>query len=197
MEKTKNNNDKFYTLTEALAKIMADTNLAAFNYDSINVQKDYIYYDSSKQSVKWNNGDNFVVNPSYNKWRISKKPLQLKYFITPNSNTTKNVFKLSENDETLAINLKFNTVCSTAKDLKKEFITKYPLDFFQPFDKVLVRNSNGGRWKCEFFNSISNDALTYRFKCMGKDYIQCIPYNKDTYKLIDTNEKPNDFYINW
>ena len=95
MEKIKKNNDKFYTLIEALAKIMADTNLAAFNYDSIIVQKDYIYYDSSKQSVKWNNGDNFVVNPSYNKWRISKKPLQLKYFITPNSNTTKNIYILS------------------------------------------------------------------------------------------------------
>jgi hypothetical protein len=193
---TMENNVNFYTLTEALAKIMADTNLAAFNYNSINSQKDYIWYDSNKQSVKWNNGDNFVVNPFYNKWRISEKPSQLKYFITPNSNSTKNVFKLSENDETLAINLKFNTVCSNAKDLKKEFIAKYPLDFFQPFDKVLVRNSNNGQWKCEFFNSIT-DALTYRFKCVGKNYVQCIPYNKDTYKLIDTNEKPNDFYINW
>ena len=194
-DNTMENNDNFYTLTEALAKIMADTNLIAFNYDSI--KKQYIYYDSNKQSVKWNNGDIFVVNPFYNKWKISENPSQVKYFITPNSNTTKNVFKLSENDETLAINLKFNTVCSTAKDLKKEFITKYPLDFFQPFDKVLVRNSNNAQWKCEIFNSISNDALTYRFKCIGKGYVQCIPYNKDTYKLIDTNEKPNDFYINW
>lgn len=74
------NNVNFYTLTEALAKIMADTNLAAFNYNSINSQKDYIWYDSNKQSVKWNNGDNFVVNPFYNKWRISEKPSQLKYF---------------------------------------------------------------------------------------------------------------------
>lgn len=81
---TMENNVNFYTLTEALAKIMADTNLAAFNYNSINSQKDYIWYDSNKQSVKWNNGDNFVVNPFYNKWRISEKPCNIN--CTPISN---------------------------------------------------------------------------------------------------------------
>lgn len=64
---------------------------------------------------------------------------------------------------------------------------------FKPFDKVLVRNTANGLWFAEFFSS-KYDKIFY---CIGANYTQCIPYNKETQHLVDTNQDCPDKYKIW
>jgi hypothetical protein len=61
---------------------------------------------------------------------------------------------------------------------------------FKPFDKVLVRNSSSCCWSAEFFSSKFHNM----FYCIGGNYAQCIPYNKETEHLVGTNQDCPDKY---
>lgn len=64
---------------------------------------------------------------------------------------------------------------------KKE---KFDPKTLQPFDRVLGRDNSSRIWKCDF-------------KCVGIDYIYCIPYNEDTACLVGTKDEPSEFYRYW
>lgn len=58
---------------------------------------------------------------------------------------------------------------------------------FQPFDKVLVRDSQQGYWNIEFFGFITDDE-DFKYKCLYDSHIYCIPYNENTKHLLGTNK---------
>ena len=66
----------------------------------------------------------------------------------------------------------------------------------QPFDKVLVRNSNYHCWVCQLFGYKTN-YTKYPFMCMSSDYDQCIPYNDETKHLIGTTDDAPEKYKTW
>lgn len=78
------------------------------------------------------------------------------------------------------------------KDLTK--IDKYPINCFQPFDKILVRDANTGTWFPDFYGIKNNEEYHI---CVGGPSNQCIPYNEETKHLLGTTEKAPEFYINW
>lgn len=56
---------------------------------------------------------------------------------------------------------------------------------FKPFDQVLVRDSNSGLWRANFYShrdDIGNHV------CMSGVWNYCIPYNEETARLIGTTE---------
>lgn len=61
---------------------------------------------------------------------------------------------------------------------------------FKTFDKVLVRNATSQCWSAEFFS----DKYSNIFYCIGGNYAQCIPYNKETEHLVGTNLDCPDKY---
>ena len=64
---------------------------------------------------------------------------------------------------------------------------------FKTFDKVLVRNTSNRYWYAEFFSN-KDDNIFY---CIGGNYTQCIPYNKETEHLVGTNQDCPDKYKIW
>ena len=67
-----------------------------------------------------------------------------------------------------------------------------------PFDKVLVRDTNEGRWKCTLFSHIiGKEDSVFRYVTLGSFYIYCIPYNDDTKHLIGTKDEAPEFYRYW
>ena len=72
-------------------------------------------------------------------------------------------------------------------------VEKFDYSVLQPFDKVLVRDSNDSFWKCNF--------LSHRFNhtayCVGSYWIQMIPYNDETKHLVGTMDMPDKKYIWW
>lgn len=66
----------------------------------------------------------------------------------------------------------------------------------QPFDKVLVRDTRVGQWKCGFYSHESDETI-YRYKTTSNAYICCIPYNKETKHLLGTTKEAPKFYRYW
>ncbi|MGN0089947.1 MAG: hypothetical protein ACI36Z_03195 [Alloprevotella sp.] len=73
---------------------------------------------------------------------------------------------------------------------------KFDPNTLNPFDKVLVRNVEEFKWKCDIFSYICHDGLD-RFVCVGCDNVYCIPYNDKTKHLVGTTEEAPEFYRYW
>ena len=74
---------------------------------------------------------------------------------------------------------------------------KFDPKTFQPFDKVLVRDSDVGDWKVQLFSHIKKEEEFYPYVCINESYTYCIPCNKDTEHLVGTSEEAPEFYRYW
>ena len=59
-------------------------------------------------------------------------------------------------------------------------------DNLQPFDRVLVRNSDDETWKIDFFDAQQIDD---KYLCLKSVWNQCIPY-KQNESFLHTTRKP-------
>lgn len=73
---------------------------------------------------------------------------------------------------------------------------KFDISTFQHFDKILVRDNNTQKWKCDFYDSYVK-GVELIFRTTHCWYNQCIPYNKETKHLVSTTEMPPKKYITW
>lgn len=67
---------------------------------------------------------------------------------------------------------------------KKQIVDLKPKVEFKPFDKVVVRDKEDLVWFADLFSHI--DKENNRFACVGNFWNVCLPYNKETAKLIGT-----------
>ena len=74
---------------------------------------------------------------------------------------------------------------------------KFDVSSLQPFDKVLVRDSEDSSWRANFFSHIEKEVYDYSFVCSIGDWNQCIPYNDETKHLRGTSEPAPEFYVTW
>ena len=95
---------------------------------------------------------------------------------------------------------KFNGECMLfpSKDQRdwskfKAPVKKFDPKTLNPFDKVLVRDSNDLFWRCDFLSHRSG----HRAYCVSNHWNQVIPYNDETKQLIGTADIPNKKYIWW
>ena len=76
-------------------------------------------------------------------------------------------------------------------------LTKFDVELLRPFDKVLVRDHDNGRWKPNFFGFYDKDTPSvYKFMCTDLRR-QCIPYNEETKSLLGTDNACPEFYKTW
>ena len=59
---------------------------------------------------------------------------------------------------------------------------------FQPFDKVLVRDSHEDTWKVDLFSHFK-EVSDYRYRCIGNHWNLCIPYEGNEH-LVGTADTP-------
>ena len=57
---------------------------------------------------------------------------------------------------------------------------------FKPFDQVLVRDSNNGPWRANFYSHLDNNN---DHVCISGIWNYCIPYNEETAHLLGTNKE--------
>ena len=87
------------------------------------------------------------------------------------------------------------------RDWSKFTAPWYKKDKFDPktlqcFDKVLVRDFSYCTWECGLFSDIKeHDSFPYR--CIGRSYNYCIPYNDKTKYLVGTRENAPFYYRYW
>ena len=77
-------------------------------------------------------------------------------------------------------------------------VSKFDVETFHPFDKVLVRDFSSDNWMADFFEKFeeNNDAY-YNVTCVTSHWIQCIPYNEETKHLLGTREDCPNYYKWW
>lgn len=68
---------------------------------------------------------------------------------------------------------------------------------FKHFDQVLVRDSNSGRWRANFYSHTDNNN---NHVCISGIWNQCIPYNEETAHLVNTTEpyeqpQPKEYHV--
>lgn len=77
-------------------------------------------------------------------------------------------------------------------------VSKFDVETFHPFDKVLVRDFLSDNWMADFFKKFeeSNDVY-YNVTCVTSHWIQCIPYNEETKHLLGTRDDCPEYYKWW
>lgn len=75
--------------------------------------------------------------------------------------------------------------------------SKFDPKTFNPFDRVLIRDSDTQKWSCDFFSHIdySDNPHTVHTTFLSWEY--CIPYNDETKHLVGTTEKAPEYYRYW
>ena len=68
---------------------------------------------------------------------------------------------------------------------KKQIVDLKPKWTPKPFDKVITRNAADDVWTANIFSHIDSHGEYVTIACVG-GYIYCLPYNKETAKLIGT-----------
>jgi hypothetical protein len=77
-------------------------------------------------------------------------------------------------------NKRWNPDTKNIEDLPKKYE-------FKPFDKVLVRGSDGETWIATLFGFY--DKVFENYVCIGNVFGQCIPYNEETKHLLGTTDE--------
>lgn len=76
---------------------------------------------------------------------------------------------------------------------KKMIVNLKPKCEFNPFDKVLCRNSKDDTWEADFFARLTRKEIDYtqsgKYLCVGDLWIYCIPYNEETAHLLGTTDE--------
>ena len=62
------------------------------------------------------------------------------------------------------------------------------VDWFRPFDRVLVRNGRYGKWRCSLFSYYEKEREKQPYFCGNSSWEYCIRYNEKTAHLIGTRD---------
>ena len=79
----------------------------------------------------------------------------------------------------------------------KSTVEKFDLKTLQPFDRVLVRDTDYFEWNACLFSHISSNEYAGLAMCDGAFWKQVIPYNDETKHLLGTNEDCPEYYKCW
>lgn len=98
-------------------------------------------------------------------------------------------------------NLYTADIIKTHPDYKELELPKphYNIKNFKPFDKVLVRDEDDGKWMAAFYSHYMYEEkdYPYQFATIGTDiYGQCIPFEGNEH-LFRTTDMCDEMYINW
>ena len=77
----------------------------------------------------------------------------------------------------------------------KSKVKRFDPKTFQPFDKVLGRDTNNNCWIALFFGHIGKGS--HRAVCGYFSWTQCIPYNEETKHLVGTSDDCPEYYKWW
>lgn len=79
----------------------------------------------------------------------------------------------------------------------KPKVEKFDTNTLQPFDKIIVRDSDYDVWTCALFSYFDGLNDDFRVITVGSLYRYCIPFNEETKHLIGTKEDCPKHYKWW
>jgi hypothetical protein len=73
---------------------------------------------------------------------------------------------------------------------------RFDPETLQPFDKVLVRDDDSDRWRCNFISFFRKD-FEFPVVATNTTWRFCVPYNEDTKRLAGTADEAPAYYRWW
>jgi hypothetical protein len=73
---------------------------------------------------------------------------------------------------------------------------KFDINNLKPFDKVLVRVCDTGKWDGDFYMWYNNTQKEFPYYCVNSVWSQCIPYENNEH-LLGTTDDCDEFYKTW
>jgi hypothetical protein len=141
----------------------------------------------------------YIQGDSANADKIRAEFEKLGYDTSRHLFITKSVLYFTLDGEIRATTCKCTpAIIKTHPDYKELELPKphYNVANFKPFDKVLVRDSDGEKWRCNWFSHYSGEGGVYRFVTTKCGYAQCIPFEGNEH-LLGTTDMCDEQYINW
>lgn len=80
----------------------------------------------------------------------------------------------------------WNAEKKVIEDIKKEYQ-------FEPFEKVLTRDSKDSLWHIDLYEGMLGDDNEYNYSCMAADWVYCIPYEGNEQLLGTTKDVEEDY----
>jgi hypothetical protein len=119
--------------------------------------------------------------------RIKSKYNNFQYDVKELTNTHYTLVEVEE---------KFKYTEPIIEDKNWELVpNKFDINTLKPFAEVLVRNTNNGRWRGQFYMSYDKNE-EYPFECAYNCWKQCIPY-KNNEHLFNKTDDCDNYYKNW
>lgn len=81
---------------------------------------------------------------------------------------------------------RWNAEKKVIEDIKKEYQ-------FEPFEKVLTRDSKDSLWHIDLYEGMLGDDNEYNYSCMAADWVYCIPYEGNEQLLGTTKDVEEDY----
>lgn len=196
---------KFYTPICGVVEFVTTGGILAPNYPIKTTNNIDEYYFTKEGYFHMNGTPECLLFPSkdqrdWNLWKEEQNkkenPFKVGDYVINNRDDSLNIITRvidKDNVEARFTNSIINMYLAIAYLTK---IDKYPIERFQPFDKVLCRHSDKDKWKADFFSHINTGDREYPFYATF-NFRYCIPYNLETKHLVGTTEKAPEFYINW
>ena len=75
----------------------------------------------------------------------------------------------------------------------KSKVKRFDPKAFQPFDKILVRDSLDERWSIDFFSHKTGNIV----RALYSNWMYAIPFNEETKHLVGTTDDCPEFYKWW
>ena len=174
------------------------------NIDLTKILKDcpkgWKFYSSIYGEVEFKTIKFEQLKPTYNPnmWidlslQIEEDPHPIKFIA---QNVERSVSKTGEHQKGIGECTLFPS--KEQRDWSKFTAPWYKKDRFDPktlktFDMVLVRDNDRYKWRADFY-SHKSDRMEYPYRCVGKAYTYCIPYNEDTKHLVGTTDEAPEYY---
>lgn len=81
---------------------------------------------------------------------------------------------------------RWNAKKKVIEDIKKEYQ-------FEPFEKVLARDSKDSLWHIDLYEGMLGDDNEYNYSCMASYWVYCIPYEGNEHLLGTTKDVEEDY----
>ena len=155
--------------------------IVGVNEDSYSINlKNYCIKFKDQDNYELLNGPKFKVGDN-----IRLKGTSAIYVVTE---IREDRYMLDDKD----ISLRFKT-----QDQWELVSDKFDITTLKPFDKVLVRDNDKGRWDITFYELYDNTNMVYPYRTLGGAiYKRCIPYEGNEHLLGKTDDCI-DFYKTW
>lgn len=160
-------------------------------------QRDLLLQKIKEAGYKWDTDKKELKKLVEPKFKVGDKIVNVPMKYWGASITQGTISKITEDKYIFTDGSRMSISSQDSWELVSDKKPKFGPKTLQPFDKVLVRDSNTSTWRCTFYSHTREDGSKWKYITGNSAYEWCIPYNDDTKHLVGTTDEAPEYYRYW